>query len=218
MQYLWFFIFLTAFIGIVSRFIIGHIYKSMILQDSKSPLVKQIRLKYENCKKLNISINNVQAFVEKSLESYRILRLSLNSFDNISKEMAYLCAALGIANAYLYKDNLSDVFLSLEISAICVLALHLINVIVDTPNLKHNVIIGLIDELENTGPRDHIKEESTLPDAPPVPEPVPAPYVSREASLEFSKLDKTLERIDFPAPKLPIDNRILEEILEEFLT
>jgi hypothetical protein len=41
---------------------------------------------------------------------------------------------------------------------------------------------------------------------------------SREASNEFNKLNKSFEKIESSGPKMPVDNHILEEILEEYLT
>lgn len=198
---------LVAFVlGMLSKIIVGSVYGNMTKENSNNPLIKQIRLKYENCKKLDISINNVNVFVEKAIENYRFCGFSLNGLNNISKEMEYICISLGIIDAIAFREDFSAVTFGLGIAVLSAIAIKLLEQIVDTDNQKRTVIVELVDYLDNTSVhRESMKDMAVK-------------RFSREASSEFNKLNKSFEKIESNGPKIPMDNRILEEILEEYLT
>lgn len=200
---------LFAFItGMLSKVLIASIFAGMTKENSDNPLIKQIRLKYDNCRKLDIAINNVNAFVEKSMENYRFLGISLNGLNNISKEMQYICIALGTINAIIYRDDISAITFGIGIALLSCIAIRLLEQIVDTDNQKRIVIIELVDYLDNTSVhRESMKDLAVK-------------RFSKEASSEFNKLNKSFEKIESSPtrPKTPLDTSILEEILEEYLT
>lgn len=206
MKVLWIFMLIAFVVGMLSKVMIASIYASMTKENTENPLIKQIRLKYDNCKKLDISINNVNAFVEKSMENYRICGLSLNGINNISKEMQYICVGLGIINAIVFRQDTSAIVFGLGISLLSCIAIKLLEEIVDTDNQKRSVVVELVDYLDNTSVhRDSMKDMAVK-------------RFSKEASTEFNKLNKSFEKIESSGAKTPVDNSILEEILEEYLT
>ena len=206
MKVLWVLMLVAFVFGMLSKIIIGSIYGSMTRENSSNSLVKQIRLKYDNCRKLDICINNVNVFVEKSLENYRFCGFSLNGFNNISKEMEYICISLGIINALAFRTDISAVIFGLGIATLSAIAIKLLEQIVDADNLKRAVIVELVDFLDNTTVhRDAMKDNAVK-------------HFSKEASTEFNKLNKSFDKIQSSAPKSPVDNRILEEIFDEYLT
>lgn len=206
MKVLWILMLAAFVLGMLSKIIVGSIYGNMTKENTNNPLIKQIRLKYDNCKKLDISINNVNVFVEKSIENYRFCGFSLNGLNNISKEMAYICFALGIINAIIFREDFSAVIFGLGIALLSSIAIKLLEQIVDTENQKRTVIVELVDYLDNsTVHRESMKDMAVK-------------RFSREASNEFNKLNKSFEKIESSGPKTPVDNHILEEILEEYLT
>jgi len=207
MKVLWVLMLVAFVLGMLSKIIVGSIYGSMTRDNSNNSLVKQIRLKYDNCRKLDININNINVFVEKALENYRFCGFSLNGLNNISKEMEYICIALGVVNAILFRDDFSAVIFGLGIAALSSIAIKLLEQIVDADNQKHAVILDLVDFLDNTTTvhRESMKENAVK-------------HFSKEASTEFNKLNKSFEKIESNFTRSPLDNRILEEILEEYLT
>lgn len=206
MKVLWILMLIAFVLGMLSKIIVGSIYGNMTKENSNNPLIKQIRLKYENCKKLDISINNVNVFVEKAIENYRFCGFSLNGLNNISKEMEYICISLGIINAIIFRDDFSAVTFGLGIAVLSAFAIKLLEQIVDTDNQKRTVIVELVDYLDNTSVHRETMKDMAVK------------RFSREASSEFNKLNKSFEKIESNGPKTPMDNRILEEILEEYLT
>jgi len=223
MKVLWVLMLVAFVLGMLSKIIVGSIYGSMTREDSNNSLVKQIRLKYDNCRKLNISINNVDVFVEKSLENYRFCGFSLNGLNNISKEMGYICISLGVLNAIAFRNDFSAVIFGLGIAALSAIAIRLLEQIVDADNQKRIVIVELVDYLDNTNTtvhrdamKDNARKDNAVKDNA-------VKHFSREASTEFNKLNKSFDKIQstpkLPLPlPLPVDNRILEDILDEYLT
>jgi len=206
MKVLWVLMLVAFVFGMLSKIVVGGILGSMTRENSNNSLVKQIRLKYDNCRKLNISINNVNVFVEKALENYRFCGFSLNGLNRISKEMEYICISLGIINAILFRDNFSAVIFGLGIAALSSIAIRLLDQIIDSENQKRAVIVELVDYLDNTTVhRESMRDKAVK-------------HFSRDASTEFNKLNKSFEKIESKSPSSPVDNRILEEILEEYLT
>ena len=211
MMVLWVLMLVAFVLGMLSKIIVGSILGNMTRENSSNSLVKQIRLKYDNCRKLNISINNVDVFVEKSLENYRFCGFSLNGLNNISKEMEYICISLGVINALAFRNDFSAVIFGLGIATLSAIAIKLLEQIVDADNLKRSVIVELVDYLDNTTVhREAMKDDAVKDNA--------VKHFSREASTEFNKLNKSFDKIQSSGPKLPVDNRILEEILDEYLT
>jgi len=218
MKVLWVLMLVAFVLGMLSKIIVGSIYGSMTRENSNNSLVKQIRLKYDNCRKLNININNVDVFVEKSLENYRFCGFSLNGLNNISKEMEYICISLGVLNALAFRNDFSAVIFGLGIASLSAIAIRLLEQIVDADNQKRAVIVELVDYLDNTNTtvhREAMKDNAVKDNA--------VKHFSREASTEFNKLNKSFDKIQstpkLPLPlPLPVDNRILEEILDEYLT
>ena len=206
MKVLWVLMLVAFVLGMLSKIIVGSIYGSMTRENSNNSLVKQIRLKYDNCRKLDIRINNVNVFVEKALENYRFCGFSLNGLNNISKEMEYICISLGIINALAFQNNFSAVTFGLGIGTLSAIAIKLLEQIVDSENQKRSVIVELVDYLDNTTVhRESMKDNAVK-------------HFSKEASTEFNKLNKNFEKIESTVTRSPMDNRILEEILEEYLT
>ena len=206
MKVLWILMLVAFVFGMLSKIIVGSIYGSMTRENSSNSLIKQIRLKYDNCRKLDISINNVDVFVEKALDNYRFCGFSLNGLNSISKEMEYICISLGIINALAFRDDFSAVIFGLGIAALSSIAIKILEQIVDSDNQKRAVIVELVDYLDNTTVhRESMKDEAVK-------------HFSREASTEFNKLNKSFEKIESNGPKSPVDSSILEEILEEYLT
>ena len=206
MKVLWVLMLVAFVLGMLSKIIVGSIYESMTRENSNNSLVKQIRLKYDNCRKLDIRINNVNVFVEKAMENYRFCGFGLNGLNNISKEMEYICISLGIINAILFRNDFSAVIFGLGIGTLSAIAIRLLDQLVDADNQRRAVIVELVDFLDNTTVhRETMKDKAVK-------------HFSREASTEFNKLNKSYEKIEAKIASSPADTLILEEILEEYLT
>lgn len=71
------------------------------MADTESKLFKLMRLKFEACYKLKISIRNVGAFVDKYITGHRIFGMTLNGWTGLASVIAFLCVCVGISGTLL---------------------------------------------------------------------------------------------------------------------
>lgn len=120
---------------------------------SKNKLIKQMKLKFENCFKLNLGVNNVEAFVDKYMYKHKICGISIYNFNRIPIIAAWLSGVTGIVcGCICYFENYSvRMGAYYEIYGIgSVIILKLAEIILDTSHKKNVVYINLIDFFENS--------------------------------------------------------------------
>lgn len=76
-------------IGILSKLITRSLYKRLIKETdnmamTKNRNMKTLKQKLENAYRLNQTIINTQAYLEKQLYGFRFLKMSLDGWNNIS--------------------------------------------------------------------------------------------------------------------------------------
>lgn len=147
-----------AFIGILGKFIIGMVYDGLIketenIPSSKNRLMKQIKLKFENCYKLNLGVNNIELFVDKYLYKYRQCGISMNQWKNLTKEIIFICLVLNLGGAAYELASGRDFRiivwnLMLGLGVICLLLLT--EQVVDLRHKQEVIKVNIIDYLENS--------------------------------------------------------------------
>lgn len=199
-------IFITFLVGATSTLIVSNVYSQMCNHLTKNSLIKQITLKYNNFCKLGVCISNVDAFVEKAVCNYKYGGLKLNTWNNISGDMAYICIAIGIINCLIFKNDTSAIYYNLGISLLSTIVIKLIQQIADLNNKLHIVIVTMVDYLENNN--EH--QENTIPQV--------VKKFSKTAEIEFNKLNKSFEKIQSSCVKAQPDLHIIDDVLNEYLT
>ena len=71
------------------------------MADTESKLFKMMRLKFEACYKLKISIRNVGAFVDKYITGHKIFGMTLSGWTGLASVLAFLCVCVGISGTLL---------------------------------------------------------------------------------------------------------------------
>ncbi|TCK86753.1 hypothetical protein EDC19_2807 [Natranaerovirga hydrolytica] len=100
------FIILLGVISLMTLSVLNTVY-TKLLKESKnmsltnSSLLKNIKLKYENCYKLELYTNEVQAFIDKSLYEKRIFKIPIYRLESISIEAIYMCVVIGFLGTFL---------------------------------------------------------------------------------------------------------------------
>lgn len=221
----YFILFLFA-AGTIGKLVIGISLSSTIKQSenmnvTRKNLLKQIKLKYENCYRLNLQINNVSAFVCKYIYKYRIWGIPLKSFNNVANICILLCMPAGILSAFtIYVNNMQ--LNKIVIYAVGGLILSFFgfiwNNIIDVHTKSDLLIINIQDYLENNlknklrneGLRiqnDSVASENKEGMRLPIAD--KAPTAAGQANFEFLQGLGLKNEI--------IDNNLIEEILEEYL-
>lgn len=93
-------------IGIVAKLLLLMVYGRLVkasfhMPDTTSRLFKLMRLKFEACYKLKISVHNVGGFVDKYFLNYKFCGICLHTWHKFSRQMGFLCICVGAAAAIL---------------------------------------------------------------------------------------------------------------------
>jgi hypothetical protein len=177
----------------------------------KKPLIKQIVLKYDNCKKLEITINNVNAFVEKLIANYKVMGLRFTAWRRLAKCLEYFIIMIGIITSFIMRDSTDAIYICIGITALCTIALILMERMTDMESVHRTLIAETVDYLENTGAhRNLIKEQYSG-------------KLTKEAANEFDKLNKSYEKIEAATQASSVnkkaqDAEVLNDVINEFLT
>lgn len=104
----------VCLIGIFSRLITGSLYKRLTKETGgltsvnptaslaiKSKRLKNLKQNAESTYRLNEGIRNTRAYLEHQLQSMRLLKVSLASWDRFSTRMTLLCFLLGGVGAFM---------------------------------------------------------------------------------------------------------------------
>lgn len=145
------------FLGIVSRFFLNMIYRSLYKDVGNMPtprkkILKQIKLKYESCDKLDMQISNTEAFVKKNLHEYRVCGISLRAFEKILGQAMFFGVLIGVTAAvFAMMAELERGVVFVHIAATILGAALLFNYdkLSDIAYKRRVVETGLVDFLEN---------------------------------------------------------------------
>ncbi len=93
-------------IGVVAKLLLLLIYgrltkASFHMPDTTNRLFKLMRLKFEACYKLKISVHNVGGFVDKYFLNNKFCGICLHTWHKFSTQMGFLCLCVGVAAAIL---------------------------------------------------------------------------------------------------------------------
>lgn len=93
-------------IGIAAKLLLLLVYgrlakASFHMPDTTNRLFKLMRLKFEACYKLKISVHNVEGFVDKYFLNYKFCGICLHTWYKFSNQMGFLCVCVGTAAAIL---------------------------------------------------------------------------------------------------------------------
>lgn len=145
---------LAVLFKVIESFIyIGLLKQAENIPNSKNKLIKQMKLKYENCYKLNLGVNNVNAFVDKYMHKHKVCGISMHSFVRLPLMIMLFNAILGVASGVLcYMMGLSDRVGALyEIYGAASVGLILLSgILLDTGYKRRLVRISLVEFFDNS--------------------------------------------------------------------
>lgn len=145
-------------LGIVGQWITGAVYRNLIkkaenMVSTKNKMLKQIKMKFENCKAVNGVVANPTLMVERYINKYRFMGITLGGLSRITNICAVLCLAIGgVTGIALYELEYDSATISFYVLTGCFLAfaldIYARSVRID---LKEGELVCIItDFLENT--------------------------------------------------------------------
>lgn len=226
-------------LGVFSKLAVWISYRRLMkatqnMSASKNTLTTQLRLKFENCYKLNLNVQNVPVFVDKYLQKYKVCGVRVHTAGRILQVMLLLNGMIGVAACagivwlgleipYLVRDAAAAVF--------SVMALYLVDYVLDVEDKREMVVTNLQDYLDNvlTNRLQHTYENtpgSVVVEKPEVQKLFPdadAKAQTAAASLRVKtpkarKACKTGAAAKKPKEDAIDEEEVIREILREFLT
>ena len=184
--------------------------------DNKNSLTRQLKMKFENCYKLNLDIKNIPAFVEKYVQNYRIMGISPAFLQKNAPVCAILMGMVCIGGSFLQYVNSYDlkiVLRTLLFGILGELLLLLAEIVFDTRRMPDRISINLEEYLANVLSR---RLELEYEDAEPAPAPDAAGgFEAGQMQTAATKVRLKKSRKD--AGKANEEEQIIREIIKEFL-
>lgn len=172
-------IFCLLFLSIICQIIVGVIFQIMIkeannMANTENKLLKQCKLKYSNCYKLNGRVVNTSVFVDKFIQKMKCAHISLTRLSHISGQLMMLsifAAGVMICLSLASGDTLFQIIPYYLISILGMYLYFSISGIVDIQGKKKMLKTDLVDYLENhLMPKLELEKEKALAENKEAPE------------------------------------------------
>ena len=144
-------------LGILSKLILAFLY-SRLMKDAenmsmaKTRLMKQMKLKFENCYRLNLGVKNVTVFVDKYLHKYKLMGISLHRMGGFMNLSMMICVFLGCFGSVYKFFNGYKLELAVEsfvLGVLLVIILFVLDTVIDVDYMQEVLMISIQDYLEN---------------------------------------------------------------------
>ncbi len=145
------------FISIILQMIIGNVLGKMVreaenMASTESKQLKQFKLKFMNCYKLNEGMGNVPVFVDRFLEKIEVGKMKITTMHRISGQLilfSVLLSGLGAARSIILGETIGQI---LPYYVIAFLGLYLYFVSTSFAGIEEKKLslkFSLVDYLEN---------------------------------------------------------------------
>lgn len=143
--------------GILLMIIIGVLYQHLIgetenMSSTENRLLKQCKLKFSNCYRMNAGVANISVFVDKFLNRLSIGRISFRMLYHMSGQLMLLAvffAGAGACKAIVEGASLGDILPYYIVSLFGLYLYFSISSMVDVKGKIGILKVNLIDYLEN---------------------------------------------------------------------
>ena len=150
-------IFLFLLLSIICQIITGVIFRNLIreannMSATENKLLRQCKLKYSNCYKLNGRMVNTAVFVDRFIQKMRCGHLTLSRMSHVSGQLMMLSVLVTGITICLCLASGDTLFQIIPYYLISILGLYLyfsVSGIIDVQEKRKILKINLIDYLEN---------------------------------------------------------------------
>ncbi len=149
----------------------------------KVPVIRKVVGKYDDCRKLEIAVNNTEVFVEKIIENEKICGLRMKAWQRLAETVKYVIVLLGIFSGIFLKGNTDEIYICAAVAAMCCVSLHFMERMADVDGYLKDTVVELVDYLENSGA---VRSEAGR---------VMAAKLKGKAASEFMKMNRRYDKI-----------------------
>lgn len=212
-------------VGILSKLAVWISYRRLTkatenMAESKNTLTRQLKLKFENCYKLNLNVQNVPVFVDKYLQKYKVCGIRVHTANQILQASLLVNLLLGViscAAVFLTELELRLIVLYAASTVCAVLVLYLVDYLLDINDKREMVVTNLQDYLENTLTNRLQHEYGEEEKREVLPEKETAKLLDQgKAQTAATRLKVKKQRQ--PKKDSIDEEEVIREILREFLT
>lgn len=142
-------IFLLIMIGVLYQNLIGETEN---MSSTENRLLKQCKLKFANCYRMNAGVANISVFVDKFLNRLSIGRISFRMLYHMSGQLMLLAvffAGAGACNAIVAGDSLGEILPYYIVSLFGLYLYFSVSSMVDVKGKIGILKVNLMDYLEN---------------------------------------------------------------------
>lgn len=208
-------------VGVVGEFIQWYAMKKLlsaaksVKETENHNLIKQMKLGYTNAYKLNYSVNNTNAFIEKYLCRYKIGRFSLSFISSIDEKMILMC---GICCVFTIMMTLNsgtqahNIIFSAGFGVMAVFLLRLASAVFAIGEMREQFVVLMVDYFENVLKNrlsNHKKDNKKIV---PMEEKLPKAPKTKSDAQTFVKPNVESQT----AAAKSSEEAIVEEIIREF--
>ena len=144
-------------LGVISKLIVWISYKRLVkasnhIASSNHSLTRQLKLKFENCYKLNLGVQKVPVFVDKYLQKYKAMGIRVHTLNRFFVAVILLEALLGVAGClggFWQGLSLQQITLYAALGFISVLFMLFVDSLCDIEDKREMVVTNLQDYLDN---------------------------------------------------------------------
>ncbi len=158
-------------LGLLIRLIVNLVYKRLVkesdrLGETKSKMLKHLKMKFETCFRLRIGVNNVDTFVDKNVLRYRFCGLLLSTWDNFSGQVLFLnllaVPVLAVFGVF-YECGQDKILYAGAVGILSSSVLILVDKSINLAGKKKLLRLNLLDYLENFC-KVRLEQEATSPE------------------------------------------------------
>lgn len=202
-------------IGVLSKWLVKSEYNGMIkkakdMSSARNKTLRQIKIKFENCRQLTGQVRNSKVMVNNFLRGHRVFGMTLNGINKITDLCALLCVAtggIGGAAAYIYGNGKTMSAAYILIGCTLAFALEIFDKWSNV-NYSHMLLVDIItDFLENVvqNPMESISKNSVLSD------------VMGDGDEGNSEIENVISSPQEEVASTAEKELLIEEVLSEFL-
>ncbi len=186
---------------------------------SANGLTQKLRMKFENCYRLNLNVQNISAFVDKYLQHYKVLGLRVHTWNQLVRVFAVgiglvtVGACLGL---YFIGDQalLTALYAAAGIGSVMLLGL--LECLLDVKDKQRMAATNLMDYLDNTlSNRLHHQYED---DPGKTVLPKEMGQALKQGKAQTAATNLKIRQKKAPRSDTIDEEAVIREILREFLT
>lgn len=190
--------------------------ESLSMTASNHPFIRQLKLRRENGMRINKSIHNTYAFVQKNMERYKYLNLSVDEYIKTAWLIQLICVMLGLIGGVIKQNMWYTAY-----GFVCAVAVLCVGRIEAVEKKENQIVINIVDYFDNVLSGERVIGE-TMPQEPDAEQ-----ITIQKDGIEYDSLKENIKKKYQRGNKGIVYNsdikisdeqiKLIEDVLREYL-